>query len=70
MNINITNDITFGMKAITSLKEYARKNPDKKIEIDSEKIKKANESIRQALKNAKKERLKAEESASQILLTV
>jgi F0F1-type ATP synthase membrane subunit b/b' len=70
MDIKVSQDFTFGMKAIASLKQYARKHPEKRIKIDPEKMKKANESIQKALKDAKKERLEAEKSASQILLNV
>ena len=69
--MRITNDSTsFGMKHIESLSSWAIKNKDKVIKIDPEKIAKANESIKEALKNSKIERQKASESASKILLTI
>ena len=69
MEIN-TNNVVFGMKAISSIKDYARKNPNKRLKIDPQKIKKANESIKKALKGTQIERQKAKDSASKIILTV
>ena len=58
----------FGMKRIASLRDWALKHPEKRIEIPSEKLAKCNESIKAALKYLKKERAAAEQSASQIFL--
>ena len=65
-----TNSPVFGLKHIDSLRAWAKRNPDKRVDINSEDLKKANEAIREALKNSKKERTEAEESARKILLTV
>jgi len=65
-----TNSTAFGMKHIDSLRAWAKRNPDKRVDINPEDLKKANEAIREALKNSKKERIDAEESAKKILLTV
>ena len=64
------NSPAFGMKHIDSLRAWAKRNPDKRIDFDSDALKKANEAIREALKDSKKERKEAEESAKKILLTV
>ena len=67
---NKTVRINYGMKHIDSLRRYAARNKDKRIEIDSEKLAEAQRNIREALKNSKKERAAAKESASKIRLTI
>lgn len=57
------------MKKMTSLGQYALSNPDKRKPVDSNKLAKANESIRMALKNNAKERRAAIVSASNTMLT-
>lgn len=54
---------------ITSLRQYASSNPDKRIEVDYDKLSQANASIRTALKNNAKERREALVSASKVRLT-
>lgn len=68
MEIN-TNNVVFGMKAITSLKQYAKTHPKKRIKIDPDKWEKANKNIKMALKGLKMERYKAQKSASETILT-
>ena len=69
MDINVTNNVTFGMKAITSLKQYAKTHSHKRIKINSAKWEKANETIRKALQGTQQELQRARESASKARLT-
>lgn len=70
MEISINQNVSFGMKPIKSLHKYAIENPNRVIKIDSDKLKKANKSIKMALKGAKIELQRARESASRIFLNV
>ena len=58
------------MIKIDSLRAYARRNKDKIIKTDPKKLAKANASIEKALKNAKRERAKAAQSAAEIFLSI
>jgi hypothetical protein len=57
------------MKKITSLRQYALSNPDKRRDVDYVKLAKANENIKLAIKDNAKERRAAVLSASSIMLT-
>lgn len=57
------------MEHIKSLHQYAKENPDKRIEIDTEALEKCNRMIAEALKNKKKEMHDAVESAKKAILS-
>lgn len=70
MEISINSNVSFCMKPIKSLRTNALKHPNRLKKLDSDKLKKANESIKSALKGAKIELQKARESASRIFLNL